>query len=102
MVLPTIQLLRVTLIPRLLLLIPVTGLLMITTLIGLVSLIALEARIRTAATVTRPVKPWTRTAGWTLIIPEEIRVFEFPHDETILPEVRGQNLLCPVLWAGLV
>ena len=54
MVLPTIQLLRVTLITRLLLLIPLTILLIMTIPIAL----ALETGIRRATTVT-----WTMRAG---------------------------------------
>ena len=55
MILPTVQLLRVALITRLLLLIPLTGLLMKATLIAL----TLETEIRTATAVTRTVRAGT-------------------------------------------
>ena len=37
-----------------------------------------------------------------MIIPERIRIFELLHDVTIFPEVRGRDLLRPMLWTGLV
>ena len=43
-----------------------------------------------------------RTASWSMIIPERIRIFELLHDVTIFPEVRGRVLLRPMLWAGLI
>ena len=43
-----------------------------------------------------------RTASWSMIIPERIRIFELLHDVTIFPEVRGRFLLRPMLWTGLV
>ena len=62
MILPTIQLLRITLISGLLLqLTPLAGLLIITTLITLIittliTLVAPEAGIRTATSITRAVR----------------------------------------------
>ena len=61
MVLPTIQLLRVALVTRLLLLL-LTPLMIITTLVALIALIAMSAliamktRTGTASTVTRPMR----------------------------------------------
>ena len=43
-----------------------------------------------------------RTASWSMIIPERIRIFELLHDVTIFSEVRGQVLLHPMLWTRLV
>ena len=37
-----------------------------------------------------------------MIIPERVRIFELLHDVTIFPEVRGWDLLRPMLWTGLV
>ena len=47
-------------------------------------------------------RPGARTASWSMIIPERIRIFELLHDVTIFPEVRGWDLLRPMLWTGLV
>ena len=43
-----------------------------------------------------------RTASWSMIILEIIRIFELLHDVTIFAEVRGRVLLRPMLWTGLV
>ena len=47
-------------------------------------------------------RPGARTASWSMIILERIRIFELLHDVTIFPEVRGRVLLRPMLWARLV
>ena len=47
-------------------------------------------------------RPGARTASWSMIIPERIRIFELLHDVTIFSEVRGRDLLRPMLWTGLV
>ena len=58
-VLPTIQLFRVTLIPRLLLLTPRTGLLMKTSLVTLATLVTLQTRVRAATTMIQNIRTET-------------------------------------------
>ena len=105
MILSAIQLLRVALLTRLLLLIAlmiIATLVILITLIVMSTLITVEARTGISSTITPPMRPGARTASWSIIIPERIRIFELLHDVTIFPEVRGRVLLCPMLWTGLV
>ena len=104
MILSTIQLLRVALVTRLLLiaLMIIATLVSLITLIVMSTLITVEARTGISSVVTRPMRAGARTASWSMIIPERIRIFELLHDGTIFPEVRGRVLLRPMLWTGLV
>ena len=73
MILPTIQLLRVALVTRLLLLLtPLITLLVVTTLVVVITLISLETRVRTATAITRTVRAGPRTATWPMAVMEKI------------------------------